>query len=374
MRGLLDVRKSTGDAMTAAVQAPRLTAFPATFGNVPGLDGMRALSILAVVASHLVTGAIPGGHGVFLFFIISGFLITRLLFAEAKKAGLVDLPQFYLRRVFRLYPVILVYVAVVCAVYAWRGPIDWMEPLAALFYFSNYLVAHRNLTGGDFQMPFQIFWSLSVEEHFYLVFPLLFAALLSPVRIAWLAVATCVAVLGLRVGAAALNPEIVGTHFLYMRTEFRIDSIAFGVLLAALCELPRAHRWLRLVCHPVAFCLAILIGLASIAVGNDWFANVLRYSILGPAIMVVMTGLIFGSYPPLQWLLALPPMEWIGKLSYSLYVWHIPAGMIAGAMVGGLPGIALALVLALAISAVSYYGVEQPMIKVRKRFGSHVRS
>lgn len=354
--------------------APRLTSFPATAGNVPGLDGMRALSILAVIASHLVSAAIPGGHGVFLFFIISGFLITRLLFAEAKRTGSVNLPQFYLRRVFRLYPVILVYVLAVCVFYALRGPVDWMEPLAALFYFSNYLVAHRNLTGGEFQMPFQIFWSLSVEEHFYLVFPLLFATLLAPVRIAWLAVATCVAVLALRIGAAALNPDIVGTHFLYMRTEFRIDSIAFGVLLAALCEIPRAHRWLRIACHPAAFGSALVIGLAAIVVGDDWFANVLRYSILGPAIVVVMTGLIFGSYPPLQWLLALPPIEWVGKLSYSLYVWHIPAGMIAGAMVGGEAGMALSLVLTLGISAASYYGVEQQMLKIRKKFGSHARA
>ena len=152
---------------------------PARFGNVPSLDGLRALSILIVMASHFVNPhLIPGGFGVLVFFVISGFLITRQLFAELKQANCVSIKNFYLRRVFRLYPVIVVYTLVSVSVYAAGGhKITWSEPLSALFYFANYLYAYYTIpghTGGS--MPFGIFWSLSVEEHFYLFFPLLFVA------------------------------------------------------------------------------------------------------------------------------------------------------------------------------------------------------
>ena len=121
---------------------------PARYGSVPSLNGLRACSVLVVMLSHFVNANLfPGGFGVLVFFSISGFLITRLLFAELKQSDTTNLKNFYARRILRLYPVILVYSGIVLAAYLVIGlPINLVEPLSALFYFANYLYAHYTVT------------------------------------------------------------------------------------------------------------------------------------------------------------------------------------------------------------------------------------
>src|SRR5579871_6236686 len=120
-----------------------LTTTRASFALVPSLDGLRAISVLLVMSSHFLSPRVfPGGLGVLVFFVVSGFLIARLLLAELNSAGSISLGNFYLRRFFRLYPVILVYAIVVITFSALNSrPLDWYEPLSALFYFANYVYA-----------------------------------------------------------------------------------------------------------------------------------------------------------------------------------------------------------------------------------------
>ncbi|MES1153157.1 MAG: acyltransferase, partial [Dongia sp.] len=147
-------------------------SFAADKRYIPALDGMRALSIAVVVASHFwVNGPVPGGFGVTVFFFISGFLITRLLLAEFNADGHISIGRFYVRRFLRLYPALFVLIVGLSALYfAMYGQVDFLEMIAALFYFMNYYV----LVHPDVQMPIRMLWSLAIEEHYYFIFPLLF--------------------------------------------------------------------------------------------------------------------------------------------------------------------------------------------------------
>jgi peptidoglycan/LPS O-acetylase OafA/YrhL len=171
------------------------------------------------------------------------------------------------------------------------------------------------------------------------------------------------------------HPELVNTHYLYMRTEFRFDAVAFGVLLAALCETPRARPLLVKLAHPASFAAAVMIGLAAITISDDYFANVWRYAVLGPAIVVAMVGLIFSArFSFLQFFLNLPIATWVGRLSYSLYIWHLPAQALAWSVTTGVAAIGLSAVLSVTAAAASYYGIERPMNRFRRRFGSRAES
>lgn len=365
-------------AVGSGLKTPRyLPDHEARFGNVPSLDGLRALSITAVMLSHLAIPQVPGGHGVFLFFIISGFLITRLLFAEMKTDGKIGLGQFYMRRFFRLYPALIAFCLIVpTAYYIKDGFLDISEPLSVLFYFNNYLVADRSISGIPFQIePIKIFWSLSVEEHFYLLFPVIFIMARSAKQIAIIAALACVLALAIRVSYANFYPDLVNTHYMYMRTEFRFDAVAFGVFLAALCQIPSARPFLIILAHPVSFISALLVGLVAIAIGDDYFANVWRYALLGPAIVVAMAGLLFSArYSVFQFLLNLPIANWIGRLSYSLYIWHLPAQALAWSLTTGIAAIGLSVLLSVGAAAASFYGIERPMNRFRRRFGSRALS
>ena len=141
---------------------------------LPALDGLRALSILLVVASHLGLGhIIPGGLGVTIFFFISGFIITRMLLSENARCGAISLTAFYVKRAFRLAPALLVYILLCLLSFAALGePIPLLDITAAIFYAANYYNVFHGWGGGA-ESPLSILWSLAVEEHFYLAFPLL---------------------------------------------------------------------------------------------------------------------------------------------------------------------------------------------------------
>src|SRR4051794_28839887 len=148
---------------------------------VPALDGFRGIAISLVILSHYGLGHfIPGGFGVNLFFFISGLLITRLLIIETKETGKINLKSFYIRRILRLYPALLFFVTVSTIYLLICGSI-YIKPgeiLATLFYYRNYYphIADFVYAPKEFNV-FHIVWSLSIEEHFYIIFPFLFLVL-----------------------------------------------------------------------------------------------------------------------------------------------------------------------------------------------------
>ncbi len=348
----------------------RLDAQP---GEVPSLNGLRAVSILLVLFAHAVDKHLfPGGLGVLTFFVISGFLITRLLFLERKRTGSVSLPAFYARRFFRLYPVITVYTAVVIALFVLLDfPVNALEPASALFYFANYVYSTPNF---DDQMPFGIFWSLSVEEHFYLLLPALFFFLSGRTRVLAAVVgAACLLCLAARLITLHFHPELVDSYVLYFRTQYRLDSIGFGVLLAVFCETAE-WRWIVRACaRPwiVAAAGAALLG--SLAVRDPWFREGFRYSVQSAAIAVLIAAVLFGErYRLCQLALNWRVFDWVGRLSYSLYVWHMLVIFLVIKLLDWPQGATRTALLGLAgsflVAAVSYYAVERPLRTIPQRF------
>ena len=251
----------------------------ATRGYIPALDGLRAVAIILVLLGHFGLGrVVPGGFGVTVFFLISGFLITRLLLVEYVESGKIDYLRFYARRFARLAPALVVVIASVTAAYAALHTIvPWSEVVAAFLYVINY---YRIFHAVDI-IPLGILWSLAVEEHFYLVFPLAFAGLLRSQRVVpALITAIAVALVWRVVLVLVLHAS---EDYTYMATDARFDSILYGALLAIL-----AHRWagalpLRRLMAPALSLLAILVLLSTFVIRNPVLRETVRYSVQGLA-------------------------------------------------------------------------------------------
>jgi peptidoglycan/LPS O-acetylase OafA/YrhL len=348
---------------------------PARRGAIASLDGLRAISISLVLLAHLVDESLfPGGLGVYVFFVISGFLITRLLLAEQAEIGTISLKMFYLRRIFRLYPVMLVFAGIVILVDLCIGrPFNFLEPASALGYFANYLTVYLDAKGVAQEMPFSVFWSLSLEEHFYILFPVAFLVLKGdPVRLIWLVTALCLGCLLMRIGDAFLHPKLIETQTFYVLSQYRLDSIGFGVLLALACQTANGRALLLRFTKPIFPIVALAVLLACLVIRDPWFRETWRYSVQGISIAVIISAVLFGRrYQQIQWFLNISPVRWIGRLSYSLYVWHL--GVSYFLPVQGWPAweqSVICLVASLVVASISHYVVERPFVALRRRFRS----
>jgi peptidoglycan/LPS O-acetylase OafA/YrhL len=341
-------------------------------GSVPSLDGLRAISISLVLLAHFVNKAIPGGLGVYVFFVISGFLITRLLLAEQAATGTVSLKMFYARRICRLYPVIIVFAAfVILFDIALGRPFNYLEPASALGYFANYLGVWFEAHGIEQQMPFAVFWSLSLEEHFYILFPFAFILLKAdPIRLVLLVTLLCIGCLLLRLGEATLHPELLYTQTFYVLSQYRLDSIGFGVLLALACQTVDGRKVLLRLTQPVFVTIALTVILGCLLIRDPWFRETWRYSLLGISIVIVVSAVLFGErYHLVHRFLNTVVLRWIGRLSYSLYVWH--KGVSSFLPIESLPHWKQSVVCLFAsfvVAPISYYAVEQPFLTLRSRF------
>lgn len=287
----------------------------------PDLDGLRAIAILLVLASHafwpMLNGA--GAAGVTAFFVLSGYLITSILLAEQRVTGRIDLRGFYARRLRRLAPAFVVMLAVtgmlgVAGAWAVGWPDAW---LSSVFYVGNWPIA----LGGPQGLTNHT-WSLAIEEQFYLSWPLLIAAL-APRRAAWVAITAIVVALIVRAGSSDL--------FGYYSTIGRLDGLAVGCVLAiAGIRLP---RWIGVV--GIAIVLVAAFGPGSLS----FLTSV---AIAGAALIVV-------SDAPIGWLAPL------GRRAYSLYLWDLPIAMLFGFAPA-------ATVLVFATAEASYRFVERPFL------------
>jgi len=344
---------------------------------IPALDGMRALSIAVVVASHFwVNGPIPGGFGVTVFFFISGFLITRLLLSEFNAEGKVSIGRFYVRRFLRLYPALFILIVGLSLLYfAMYGWVDALEIVAALFYFMNYYV----LNHPEIQMPIRMLWSLAIEEHYYFVFPLLFALLASrPWRFITILAVLAVAVLVWRLVLVFaigidLNPVLTpGLPYTYIATDCRLDSILWGALLSLLTQTEAGTRFVRRLVNWPVFLIASAILLAAFLPRALSFQETWRYSIQGVTLFPMVACCVYGAqFGILRRVLENGLMVWVGKISYSIYLWHFgivrlvhwqfPNLNVIEQVLLGLPVIFVA-------AGASYYLVEQPVLSLRKRW------
>jgi len=321
-----------------------------------------------VVAYH--DHRLRGGFlGVDVFFALSGFLITSILLQEWHGGG-IRLGKFYARRFLRLAPALVVFVLVVFGVNRWLspgifGPIAPGWAAAAMLYVSNLVIAY----GREYPLgPFSICWSLAQEEQFYLLWPLVLRSLLrrgvSRLRLAGLLLIPIAASAILR---QSLVAQGAGDPGLWLRVYFgpdaRADVILFGCALALVVDvrgLPRSGGPTMLA---GAGTVAGLLVLAALALTRD-ILGMVNDPLLLTVTAVASTLCVLGTLT-LEWLrklLAWAGLVWIGRLSYSLYLWH-EIGLYLG-QAGGPLGRYL---MPLALAAASYYVVERPFLRLKRR-------
>ncbi len=380
------VVKSLATGIADRVDAPVMTQ-GLTSRYIPALDGLRAVSIMLVMLSHAgFNRVVPGGLGVTIFFVISGYLITGQMIGEVAATGRLDLRAFYLRRVFRLAPALLVYGLIFVPICAMLGAATTLPQIAAaLFYVANYWELYF---GFSTPSPFPILWSLSVEEHYYLLFPLLVAALIPDLR--------RLAVPILAVGLAALLwrfhleracqggapwllcglPQAPGQSEslrIYHGTDTRFDSILAGALLAWVAAYGPG-RWRAVLIGRPAMLAGLAAILLTLLIRNEFFRDTIRYTIQELAIAVVLGNVVLGSRTRLASVLAFPVMTYVGRLSYSLYLYHFGSLMVIVSLLGRFSWrdyrFALFFVISFALAMASHHLVEKPMIRLRRRFGS----
>ncbi|MDP4004593.1 acyltransferase [Methylobacterium sp. NEAU K] len=341
---------------------------PRAMPYLPQLDGVRALAILIVFAAHCGYGhVVPGGFGVTVFFFLSGYLITTLLRIERARTGAVSLPAFYLRRSLRILPPMYLTLVASGALYA-AGLLDWMrvEP-AALLGQVTFLTNYPGLFGTEAVLPVPL-WSLAIEEHFYLVFPLAFVLWLGRLHPRRAALA-CLAICGVVLAIRCLNVWRLPDYSLnYSWTHTRIDAILFGCCLGLWNNpvIPADRAWRPRPWH-VAASLAVVLG--TLALREAAFRESLRYSLQSAALFVPFAYLLHGEGRAVR-LLASRPMRQIGLWSYSFYLAHMSVVALVLHMAPGLPGLALmgAAFPATLLWCWGMYGlVERPCARLRRR-------
>ncbi len=338
---------------------------PSPRPRVPSLDGLRAISILLVFFAHVVgtqgfpikvTTVATAELGVRVFFIISGYLISLLLFAEAERYGNISLLKFYYRRAFRIFPAFYVMIAVIAGLAALDVLVLGRNDLLfAVTYTTNYHYP-RSWNLGHL-------WSLAVEEQFYLLWP---AALLFVGRRKGLWAAALFVAISPLVRIATLRgylpqPELIGETFQTIG-----DSIAVGCLLAGLRHRLEAWAWYQRVAHSPVFLLVPAVVIASLFAFR-W--PTIDYVVAQPASNIAIALMIHWAVTNhtgvVGKILNFRPIVYLGTLSYSLYLWQqLFINRHSTAIYCRFP---LNLGCALAAGAASYYLIEQPMLRVRER-------
>jgi peptidoglycan/LPS O-acetylase OafA/YrhL len=341
-----------------------------------GLDGLRAVAVLAVVLYHLNAGWASGGLlGVGVFFVLSGYLITDLLLAEREREGTIALGRFWLRRARRLLPGLWVMLAVVTLWVAFLAPSQLTglrgALLGALFYFSNWWYAFQHVSYfasfGPLS-PLGHLWSLAVEEQFYLLWPLLLILALRFVRRRELLIGMVIvgAVASAWAMATLFQPGSDPTR-VYEGTDTRAFQLLIGAALAFVLPSRRlAASTSRLWRHTLDVLGAVGIAvIVAMVMGTDQYEAFLYRGgmvILSLATMFVVAALAHPS-TVLSRALGVSPLRWIGVRSYGIYLWHYPVIVlttpvdgIAGPLLSGLQVGAT-----VAIAALSWRFVEEPI-------------
>jgi peptidoglycan/LPS O-acetylase OafA/YrhL len=338
----------------------------------PALDGLRALAVTLVLCFHGGASWMTGGYvGVSVFFTLSGYLITSLLLVEHQRSASIDLRGFYTRRVKRLLPaslLLLMVVVVAAAAGAWRwdgaltrdvvGSALQVENWVKLFGDASYadLV---NATLGRVA-PLEHYWSLSIEEQFYWVWPVVMLVLLRRVRSAqrvmvWLVLAALVGMV-----AAPVIASVWGADAAYWSTPARMGEILIGAALAAVLHrgaaVPRWAGWLT----PVPLAAVLVVAVTWPAASGPAYRGWLPVFALGSGLLIA--GLQVDG--PVRRILSLRPGVWVGTISYGIYLYHWPMFAVITTDRTGLDGVALAALrvcLTVAAAALSYRLVERPI-------------
>lgn len=350
--------------------------------HIPSLDGMRAFSFLIVFTAHAGLGHyIPAHFGLSVFFFLSGYLITTLLRIEYERTGTISFKQFYLRRALRILPpfYLILFVLMLLTYIGVNGSsLRFDAAMMQIFHLTNYQIIRDGWANGMAAGTW-VYWSLAVEEHFYLGFPLLYAWLLrcgiSRRRQAAILILFCALVLVWRVVLVLYFN--VPRDRAYVATDARIDSIFAGCVLAiwgnpVLDREGPTDRKLSLIWLPIGIAAIILSLLPRIHELDQTLRYTLQSFGLAPFFIAAIRWHDWGVIR----ILNLPLIRYLGVLSYSLYLMHASTLWMLGFWTPWpkfLCGI-VALVVLIGIAALINHYVERPCARIRRRLSKYLET
>jgi peptidoglycan/LPS O-acetylase OafA/YrhL len=350
---------------------------------LPTLDGWRAVAILLVLIGHASypffepTGLLPhpdwaealaetAHFGVSIFFGLSGFLICTRLLQEQAQNGQINLGNFYIRRAFRILPPYFTYLFTLGVVAAFGLiAINGLEWWSCFLFFRNYL------NGRNAGWYTAHFWSLAVEEHFYLIWPGLLV-LLGTRRAKWGAAAFAVSVAVWR--SFEYRHQLVQGAFpevgyILYRTDIRLDGLLWGCVVALLFNIPAWRGRLSFWLSPSRWFTLVGVFIVCLWLKPPYYTHYIP--LLVP---VILLGTVLHPDRAVGRLLETGPLMWLGRISYSLYIWQqlfvVGSTKVRVATWGPLQALPLNILVALAFAILSFYYIERPMIRAGRRLVS----
>ena len=347
---------------------------------ITGLDGIRAIAVIMVLAYHLKLALFKSGFlGVTVFFVLSGYLITGILISEVEEEGTIDLKNFWLRRIRRLVPavmsmaVVIIFVsAVVNRIIFTKGCKDF---LASVLGFNNWWQIFNKVSyfeAAGVPSPFTHCWSLAIETQFYLIYPLILLGIYKLVKsreegrakrgLLFAGVTLLLALISVILMIVLFDPQQDASR-VYYGTDTRAFSLLFGALLAILWEYQMVPRRLsasvNMVLGSVSFAVLLVMTIAINGSSNFWYRG---GQFFGTILTVLMVYAVSGRKTWLSRFLSNPVLKWIGDRSYSIYLWHYPIILLISKGIKASWWITLIeIVLSVVLAELSYRFIETPI-------------
>ena len=347
---------------------------------ITGLDGIRAIAVIMVLAYHLKLALFKSGFlGVTVFFVLSGYLITGILISEVEEEGTIDLKNFWLRRIRRLVPavmsmaVVIIFVsAVVNRIIFTKGCKDF---LASVLGFNNWWQIFNKVSyfeAAGVPSPFTHCWSLAIETQFYLIYPLILLGIYKLVKsreegrakrgLLFAGVTLMLALISVILMIVLFDPQQDASR-VYYGTDTRAFSLLFGALLAILWEYRMVTRRLsasvNMVLGSLSFAVLLVMTIAINGSSNFWYRG---GQFVGTILTVLVIYTVSGRKLWLSRFLSNPVLKWIGDRSYSIYLWHYPIILLISKGIKASWWITLIeIVLSVVLAELSYRFIETPI-------------
>lgn len=347
---------------------------------ITGLDGIRAIAVIMVLAYHLKLALFKSGFlGVTVFFVLSGYLITGILISEVEEEGTIDLKNFWLRRIRRLVPavmsmaVVIIFVStVVNRVVFTKGCKDF---LASVLGFNNWWQIFNKVSyfeAAGVPSPFTHCWSLAIETQFYLIYPLILLGIYKLAKsrgegrakrgLLFAGVTLLLALISVILMIVLFDPQQDASR-VYYGTDTRAFSLLFGALLAILWEyrmVPRRFSAsVNMVLGSVSFVVLLVMTIAINGSSNFWYRG---GQLVGTILTVLVIYTVSGRKTWLSRFLSNPVLKWIGDRSYSIYLWHYPIILLISKGIKASWWITLIeIVLSVVLAELSYRFIETPI-------------
>ena len=347
---------------------------------ITGLDGIRAIAVIMVLAYHLKLALFKSGFlGVTVFFVLSGYLITGILISEVEEEGTIDLKNFWLRRIRRLVPavmsmaVVIIFVsAVVNRIIFTKGCKDF---LASVLGFNNWWQIFNKVSyfeAAGVPSPFTHCWSLAIETQFYLIYPLILLGIYKLAKsrgegrakrgLLFAGVTLLLALISVILMIVLFDPQQDASR-VYYGTDTRAFSLLFGALLAILWDYRMVPRRLsasvNMVLGSVSFAVLLVMTIAINGSSNFWYRG---GQFFGTILTVLVIYTVLGRKTWLSRFLSNPVLKWIGDRSYSIYLWHYPIILLISKGIKASWWITLIeIVLSVVLAELSYRFIETPI-------------